>query len=431
MRASSALSTTTLLLGITAAFISIALTVRCYMRCPFGDEWFVINSIARGNGPSSWSWLFAQHNEHRIAITRLLIWLDVVAFHGKNLSLFVEIYFVLLLHWFAICYALERFTDFPKPLKRTLQGLFAFCIFHPNQSENLTWAFQISFVLPFAFGTIALLCLAFFRRLPRPWLTTLAVALAPMFAGLTFAAGLLIGPVVLCLAIVRRLPFRFLVTILTVFLLSMGAYLWGFKPPDPAHPPQHALADSKGIFLYVLTYFGASWTRILPHKERLIAFLSIACFAALVIRSVRNRIELSDFDWLCIAECSLMLLVAFVTALGRLQFGLGQAYASRYQTPAMLYWGALCSLLIIALWRARPQRFAFVQAILLLIMCLSALTFFRVWSASASRADSLREACDSVTNRTYNGESVRTLDVPGGEIEPGATFLRKMWATNH
>jgi hypothetical protein len=142
------LDTIILILGVTVAFISIALTVRCYMPCPFGDQWFVIDSIARGNGPSSWSWLFGQHNEHRIAIPRALIWLDLVRFHGKNVSLFVEIYLVLLLHWIAICYALERFTDFPTGLKRTLQGLFAFCIFHPNQNENFTWPFEISLCFP-------------------------------------------------------------------------------------------------------------------------------------------------------------------------------------------------------------------------------------------------------------------------------------------
>jgi hypothetical protein len=429
--ASSAFGTTTLVWGIMVAFISLALTVRSYMPCPFGDEWSVINSIARGNGPSSWYWLFGQHNEHRIAITRMLVWLDLVAFRGKNVSLFVEIYLVLVLHWVAICYALDRFTDFPKPLNRTLQGLFAFCIFHPNQSENMTWAFQISFLLPFAVGTIALLSVAFFRRLPRRWLTTLAVALAPIVAGLTFAAGLLIGPVVICLAMIRRLPWRFLVIVLFAFLLSVGAYLWGFKPPDPAFPPRRALTDPKGIFIYVLTYFGASWTKILPHKERLIAFLSIACFLTLVIRSVRNRKQVSDFEWFCIAECSLMLVIAFATALGRLQFGPGQAYASRYQTPAMLYWGALGSLMIIAAWRTRPQSFASVQAILLVIMCLSALTFFRTWSATANRADSLRRACDRVIKGNYTAVTVRTLDVPGGEIEPGASLLRNTWGTNH
>lgn len=399
------------------------------MPCPFGDEWYVINSIARGNGPSSWSWLFGQHNEHRIAIPRALIWLDLVAFRGTNVSLFVEIYFVLLLHWIAICYAIERLTDFPISLKRTLQGLFAFCVFHPNQNENLTWSFEISFVLPFAIATTALLSVAFFPHFRRRWLATFYVAVSPLVAGLSLASGLLIGPAVIGLAFVRRLQYRFIIIVLGVFLLSSGAYLWGFKSPDPAYPVQRALADPKGLFVYVLTYFGASWTKIFPHKERTIAFISVVCFTAFVIRSVRSPKQVSAFEWFCIAECGLMLMIALATALGRLKFGAGQAYASRYQTPAMLYWGALCSLIVIGAWQARPQKLAFVQAILLLTMCLSSLTFIRIWSTTEHRADSLRKACASVIAGNHSEESARTLDVREG-MEPGLTLLRRAWGVS-
>jgi len=336
---SSALGRIILVSGIAVALISVALTIRCYTPCPFGDEWFFIDAVARGSGPTSWQWLWSQHNEHRLVITRLLVWLDLAAFHGKNVSLFIETYLGLGLEWTAVCYMLERSTSFPVPLRRTLQGLFAFCVFHPNQSENLTWAFQVSFVLAFAIATVALLSVAFFAQLRWRRFATLGVALAPILAAMNVAGGLLIAPVALGLAIVRRLPLRFVMIVLSAFVLSTGAYLWHFKFPDRANPPLHALADPRGMFVYVLTYFGASWTKLLPHKERITALLSIICFAALVVRSVRRNKQTTAFEWFCIAECSLMLAVAAATALGRLKFGVGQAYASRYQTPAMLYWG--------------------------------------------------------------------------------------------
>ncbi len=410
-----------------AALISIALTIRCYMPCPFGDEWFFIDAIARGSGPTSWHWLWSQHNEHRLVITRLLVWLDVVAFRGRNVSLFVETYLVLTLEWAAICYALERFTDFPKPLKRTLQGIFAFCIFHPNQSENLTWAFQVSFVLAFAIATVALLSITFFAQLRWPRLATLGVALAPILAAMNVAGGLLIGPVVLCMAVFKRLPLRFVIAVLSVFVLTTAAYLWHFKPPDPAYPPLRALADPKGIFVYVLTYFGASWTKLLPHKERITALLSMVCFAGLAVRSVRNRKQTTDFEWFCIAECSLILAVAAATALGRLKFGVGQAFASRYQTPAMLYWGALCSLVIITLWRSRPSRFRLAQGVLLVIMALSMLTSFKIWRVASNRADSLRRACAAVSSGSDDQQDTKTLDASDAGIEPGAALLRNIW----
>jgi hypothetical protein len=124
------------------------------MPCPFWDEWVVVDAIAHGKGPWSWSWLWAQSNEHRIVIPRLLIWIDLSWFGGKNVSLFVETFILQALHCAAISYVIERFTVLPAFVTRTLQGLFTFCLFHPNQAENFTWAFQVSFVIPFVLGTI-------------------------------------------------------------------------------------------------------------------------------------------------------------------------------------------------------------------------------------------------------------------------------------
>jgi hypothetical protein len=49
----SAFAKVMLLLAITMALYSIALTVHSYMPCPFWDEWKVIGDIADGATP--WS----------------------------------------------------------------------------------------------------------------------------------------------------------------------------------------------------------------------------------------------------------------------------------------------------------------------------------------------------------------------------------------
>jgi hypothetical protein len=60
-------------------------------------------------------------------------------------------------------------------------------------------------------------------------------------------------------------------------------------------------------------------------------------------------------------------------------------------------------------------------------MCLSALTFFRIWNITGDRADSLRSACDSVIKGKYSKEAGKILDVRGEDIRPGVTLLRKAW----
>jgi hypothetical protein len=154
-QAKHALGLCVLLLGLIVIAFAIAITARCYMPCPFWDEWAVIEAIAKGKGPTSWAWLWSQQNEHRVAVPRLVVWLDVYGFGGKNISLFIESVAIQCFHWLAIGFVVERFTDLPRFLKRSIQGSFAFCLFHPNQIENFTWAFQIGFVLPFTVGTVA------------------------------------------------------------------------------------------------------------------------------------------------------------------------------------------------------------------------------------------------------------------------------------
>jgi hypothetical protein len=424
-RPSFLLATVTLLMGLAVILVALMLTVRTYMPCPFWDEWAVIDGIATGTKPGLWRWLWSQHNEHRLAITRLLVWLDLWAFGGRNVSLFVEIYLVQILQWAAICYVLERFTGYPTFLTRTLEGLFAFCLFHPNQAQNFTWAFQVSFLLSFALGTAALLAVAFFDRIQQRTLAAVAVGLAPLVAGLNLSAGLLIGPAVLCLALWKRLPARAIATVATIFILSSLLYFKGYSLPKTERSGM--LSHGKDLFVYVLTYFGASWTRLVPHKERATAFISLVVLLVLVVRAVRDRNQITNFEWFAIAECGLMLATALITGAGRLQFGVGQAYAGRYQTPAMLCWGSLFSLLLIAFWRERPARFGVAQGGLVLLALLSVLTFPGYWRTTVNRADALRNACNAVMSGNYDDATAKKLFPSTEVVARGASLLRNVW----
>lgn len=418
--------TLTLLAGIGTILFAAALTVRAYMPCPFWDEWVILRDIANGATPQNLQWLWSQHNEHRLAMTRLLIWFDVFAFKGRNISLFVEMYLAQLLEWAAICYAVEKTVCFPKSLKRTLQGLFAFCLFHPNQGENLTWAFQVSFILCFAFGTVALLGVAFWDRIPARWrvLSLVGLAATPLIAAVNLSAGLLIAPAVIGLACIKRLPASHVLLLSAAYSATILLYFHGWRTDDGLKPYRlsQTLLHPLDLLLYALTYLDASWRIFVPVRYHVASILSLVI---LIAHSARRKAN--SFELFCVTECGFILLTALATAVGRLHFGLGQALAGRYQTPAMLYWACIFSVVLVTFWRRWPARLPIAQTVALSLISLYLLFFPAYWRVWTNGADSLSNACAAVISGHYDASANKRLYPRPEMIEGVAAMLRSTW----
>lgn len=137
----------------------------------------------------------------------------------------------------------------------------------------------------------------------------------------------------------------------------------------------------------------------------------------------------SDLEWLLLGECGLTIAIALLTAFGRIQFGEGQAFAGRYQTPAMIYWAALGSLLLLLAYEKRPSRFHVVQAMLLGGMLASVLTFPGIWGSTTARADELRIACRAVMGPQFDVHAASKLYENTTVVKEGREFLRRKWRT--
>lgn len=245
---------------------------------------------------------------------------------------------------------------------------------------------------------------------------------------MNLAGGLLIGAAAITLGYLKRLSSGAMAILASVYLASVFVYLYGYHRVGTDLAPLSELSRAKDLLVYVLTYFGASWTLLLPHKERIVAFVSIALFLALFFRLLRERDNVSDLEWFLIGECGFTLAIALLTAMGRLQFGVGQAFASRYQTPAMIYWAALASLLVLWLQRNWPKRIIIVQAFFAAVMLLSILTFPRLWAKTTLHADVLRTACAQVMGPYFDVGAASKLYENTSVVEKGRTFLRRRWS---
>jgi len=116
---------------------------------PFSDMWdgylqFYM-SIQDGHIAEWW----AQHNEHRILISRLLFWVDLAWFNGQNWFLILINYVLAGLSAFTFWQLLKiRSQDTQDHHARILIGLFLTAwMFLWTQNDNFTWGFQSQFLL--------------------------------------------------------------------------------------------------------------------------------------------------------------------------------------------------------------------------------------------------------------------------------------------
>lgn len=373
---------------------ALALMIRGYVHCPYWDEWDVLRVFAHNDGRLSWQWLWSPHNEHRAVVPRLLMWLDVYAFGAQDIFLLCLIFLVQAAHWLVIALTIERST-LPTTLSRGLQGLFAFCLFHPNQLDNFTQAFQISFVMPFFLATLAFAFVCGREDFDKKPLLISFVALVPLLASMNLASGLLVGPAIVCLCLWKHCSRRVTAILTASSLLTIAIYLHNF--PTTGGSTFGGILQQP-VLRYVFSYFAASWWGVIPHLARTVAAIGVIVFLILAAFGLRRGPTLARLEFFFIVEGGFILLTAMVTAIGRAQMGVGQATSGRYQTPAMIFWAALFSLALLQVARAKPQWLPQAQAALLLIVLTLGTVFPAAWRNNRQRSALMNRACDALIN---------------------------------
>jgi hypothetical protein len=354
-----------LLAGLGAGVASAYLVITTYSPVPHWDEWSLFAHLADGGG---WSlaWLWAQHNEHRIFLTKLFFLLDVEFFHGKQVFLLANIFLVQLLQVALLSWSLRTLGGLRGSAWRVGTGLIAYCILCPTQYENFVWGFQLQFVLPAAMATLAMLSLLLYQREGKTRFLVVCTSAATV-ATWSLANGMLLWPLLVLVALWLRMRSSSWITLLTAGLFNIAMYFFHYHRPTPM-VTLPALSVGERL-RYAVVYLGSTFVR---HSSGSVALVtgSLGICAALIflVRLVRQRnhpspflIEMSFLIMLCLAT-------AAATSSGRIHLGVEQATASRYQTFALLFW---CCLGLALLVRVAANRVQFnVLATFLLFMML-------------------------------------------------------------
>ena len=353
-RLSVVLSYAILLAGIGAGIASAYIIVTTYSPLPHWDEWALFDHLATGNATLSWLW--AQHNEHRILVPKIFFLIDVYSFRGTQAFLLTSIFAVQLLQIALLSFSLWTLGGMRGSAWRAGTGLIAYCILCPTQQENLIWGFQLQFVIPAAMATLSTLTLLLYHRKPRLWLLALSIFAATL-ATWSLANGMLLWPLLLLAALLLGMRRSVLLVIALFAAGNIGLYLYRYHRPGPTAEFPGLILAADRILHYVAVYFGSTFVR---HSSGWIPLLAgtagLWVAVAIIIRTLPQRgtssllqLELSLLMLLCIAT-------AFITATGRLHLGLEQATASRYQTFALLFWCSLGLAILAQFTKPRVAR---------------------------------------------------------------------------
>jgi hypothetical protein len=368
-----------LLGGAATVVLAAYVTVMGYSSLPFWDGWMQIGVAAGGHNSFSLGWLWRQYNQHRLFIPKLFLQADLRWFHATQWFLLASVFAIQAVHLLLFAWSMRILGGWRGALLRSGAGLAAFCLFCPSQWQNQTMGISgLCFDLPGAFATLSFIgLLLFWVRSEKgashaSWKYLFLAIVAALGGTLTLSNGNLLWPLLVGAALLLRLRRGALASLVVAATLSTAIYLHNYVRPSSVT----SSLQTPSIFLkYVATYFGSSWVRSNVQFAELIG-VAAALGLLLVLINVPSFIR--GERAFCIQLALTMLFcfgTAVFTAAGRLVFGISQAFSSRYQVFALLFWCCLGLLLLERTYqfaRARNTAFLFCQCTLILVMLFAA-----------------------------------------------------------
>ncbi len=336
---------------IVALFIfglTVIGVIKGYSNVPFWDMWDgYLDFYVRAKSGDWYSWV-AQHNEHRIVLSRILFWVDLALFHG-------QVWFLLLMNFIFIGagYLIFKAALKESPSNSKWVSFFIFAwLFSWCQKENLTWGFQSQFFLA------QLLPLASFYLMYKSsaikggsrFYFMGAVSCGLLSVG-AMANGVITLPLlsIFCALIGggwKRIIFLCLLSFCTLLI-----YFFGYIPPSGHSSLTTTLIENpKGFIEFVLMYLGGPFYYIFGMGK--VGFLAAKIGGGILILGsigfAWRALRAPKKSTLMLALLFFILYVggsAFGTAGGRLNFGVEASLASRYTTPALMCWAAFITLI--------------------------------------------------------------------------------------
>lgn len=345
-------------------------------RLPSNDYYWITGSLVSGeqNLENLADWLTIRSNEHIVTLPAIVYFANITLSHGDNRvlsaftllqSVLLSLLLVRLFRW-----QIERPSTFDYIVAATVGGF----VFTPAAAHCV--------VLGFA-GTIWIfattLCVASISGLvwssrirpgQFPW-----PAIVPALLGtLTNTTALPLWPILVVGAVLLGLDRRQTLMILAIGIVVVSAVAVGWERM-PFHPASN-ISNPVLILRYAAALLGGMFVTK-PNIAAIIGTAGLVAGCGLGVAAVFRR---SSSTRPSVAAWSMLLMWAVsnavIVAVGRSNFGLEQAMASRYVTISTLFWVGVLGLVVEATVRQGRQ---FRNVIVVLMSALFAASWIRGW----------------------------------------------------
>lgn len=304
------------------------------VNVPYWDDWAMFHG---DNHPSSidLSWLHRQHNEHRVATTKLLVWLQFQV-NGWDYPVHLIVNFVIygLLLLCLLWLARKALPSLPNWVSLS----FTVFLLSPINWFNHFMAMQTAFHFQLLFFFVACGCLFDERQRFRELLIACVAAVLSTYS----AAGGFVTTIILLVAFsafkgmriykaagktARRRELFQIILVVGIVGIALVAWIAGYTKP-PKHPALASPATlSFWAFYLNLMSLGFGLRRLSSEWGAVCVLITLVPIFGEIWKRRRN---LSSIKWMTYVAVLGLLVNMVSISLGRAGFGVGAAKAERY-----------------------------------------------------------------------------------------------------
>ncbi len=330
---------------LCAVYLALLLLgmVTHYSPVPFWDGWGGRYSVLPQLERNGWNAIIAQHNEHRIVISRLLFLIDQQVFGDRGIFLyFLNAAFALFGAALLVVFLRDSLGGLRGSYAMSGAVLIVALAVSWTQRENLAWAFQSQFFLAQSLPLLGFYGLHRASMGHRRWFW--AAAAAGVASVGTMANGLIALPLMAVIAVFLRLRWWQIAALGVLAVVTSVLYLRGYQTPGHHGSPLESWLTTPLTNLhFVARYLGAPLrAAFAPPKWMcdIAGFIVMAGALYAFVTALRSR-KTPSTEWALIGFLAFIGATAAITAGGRSNFGVHVALAQRYVTPALMAWMAL------------------------------------------------------------------------------------------